>query len=117
MPRKCVIWSAIIGLLVASGCTVQIKNQRWYGDIGLDGAIYFETLSEAEGVVTKPEWDKLRFGMLCTDAQSFADTKAVIEKLCHESSRCTYEQVNQMRHFFLKAAKFRLDNRPRHKNP
>lgn len=73
-----------------SGCTVAIKNQRWYGDKGAEGAEWFETLTQAHGTLTKDEWDKLRFGMVCSLPESFADIKAVEEKLCHQGNNCVY---------------------------
>lgn len=93
--------------LTVLSCAVQIKNQRWYGDAGDDGAVWFETLTNATGDVDKADWDKLRFGMVCSVAQNYADLKAVLEKLCHETNNCVYvEALNKF--FFSRVDKWNL---------
>lgn len=79
-------------LPLLSGCAVQIKNERWYGDLGNQGAIYFETLTNVTGSVDKAIWDALRVGMACTSTDTLAEIKKEIEELC-SSTACDYEKV------------------------
>lgn len=88
------IWTALL-LLMLNGCAVQIKNERWYGDLGPRGAIYFETLSNATGSVSKAEWDAMRVGMACTTTDTLAEIKKEIEELC-SSTACDYEKVSRV---------------------
>lgn len=96
---SCTGMALLLLLLTASGCAnVAIRNSRWYADVGSQGALWAETQTVNEGEVPQPVWDDMRFGMLCTSADTFADWKSVIEKLCSVSGKCTYEirkQINQ----------------------
>lgn len=85
---------------VVSGCAVQIKNQRWYGDEGPKGAVWFETQTTATGHLTKEEWDAARVGMACSLGKNFIDTKAALEKLCHDTGECVYINDPQVQAFF-----------------
>lgn len=83
-----------MGLLVLS-CAVPIKNQRWFGDVGPGGAVWFETLTSAHGQIDKPTWDQMRIGMACTTTDTLAEIKSEIEKLC-SSAPCDYEKVQSV---------------------
>lgn len=83
-----------MALLILSGCAVTIENQRWYGDEGADGAVWFETLTTATGHIDKPTWDQMRVGMACTTTDTFATIKAEIEKLC-SVTKCRYSDVEE----------------------
>jgi hypothetical protein len=81
--------------LLLSGCSqVEIKNQRWYGDLGPKGAVYFETLTTATGTVDKASWDTMRVGMACITTDTLAEVKKEIEELC-SATPCDYEKVSQ----------------------
>lgn len=69
--------------------------------MGDDGAVCFHTLKTDTREIEKPAWDVERFGMICTTAQTFAEWKATIEKLCSASKRCDYEQLQIVNQFFL----------------
>ena len=71
-----------------TSCTVALHDQRWCGDMGQYGATCFHTLTTDKETMTKEQWDVVRFGMVCSEAQSFADNKAAIEKLCHDTKEC-----------------------------
>lgn len=83
-----------MALLLSSSCAVPIKNERWYGDVGPKGAIWFETLSELSGSVSKEDWDQMRIGMACTTTDVVGEIKAEIEKLCSKT-QCDYEKVEE----------------------
>jgi hypothetical protein len=52
--------------------------------------------------LTKAEWDSLRFGMVCTKADTFADWKSVIEKLCSKTGICDYQTKAVLSAFFFR---------------
>lgn len=70
--------------------------------MGSLGASCFHTLTTETRDVRPGAWDDERFGMVCTQAQTFADWKKVIEKLCSISGRCDYKTKQQIKAFFLK---------------
>jgi hypothetical protein len=79
--------------LLLTSCAVEIKNERWYGDEGQAGAVWFETLTPAKGKVDKADWDALRLGMACTTVETLAEIKREIEQLCSQTN-CNYVQVS-----------------------
>jgi N-acetyl-anhydromuramyl-L-alanine amidase AmpD len=46
--------------------------------------------------LTKPEWDKERVGMLCTDSSNYANLKAALLKLCGDTGVCTKDIVDKI---------------------
>lgn len=96
------------GLLILSGCaTVKISDSEWCGDLGESGAACFHTFkTELDHDLDKAAWDVARFGQLCTPADTFADWKADIEKLCSVSGRCTYDQKKMLEEVWAKIERF-----------
>jgi hypothetical protein len=87
--------------MAVSGCAhVEITDSEWCGDMGASGAECFHTLTTATEELTKEEWDARRFGMVCTVADTFADWKSVIEKLCNKTGICDYETQASLNAFF-----------------
>lgn len=82
----------ILTVLLLPSCATQIKNVRWYGDLGPRGAVYFETLTDESGQIDKPTWDQMRIGMACTSSDSVAAIKDELEKLCSKAP-CSYETL------------------------
>lgn len=76
-------------------CGVPIKNERWFGDVGPGGAVWFETLTDAQGQVDKQTWDSMRVGMACTTTDTLSEIKSEIEKLC-SATTCDYETVQSV---------------------
>lgn len=94
-------------MTVLSGCgSVPVRDQEWCGDLGGAGATCFHTLISNTRDMDKATWDALRFGQVCTAASNFADTKAVIEKLCRATKNCVYEKVQA---FFQRIEDFNLE--------
>jgi hypothetical protein len=92
--------------MAVSGCAhVEIKDSEWCGDMGESGAECFHTLTTEARELTKAEWDIERFGMVCTKADTFADWKAVIEKLCNKTGLCDYETQASLSAFFSRVKK------------
>lgn len=73
------------------------------GDLG---ATCFTTLSNKERDIEKAQWDKDRFGQVCTPSESFAKIKATILKFCElNKKRCEFEAVQQAENFDDKVQK------------
>lgn len=105
--RNCAtLLSLILIALLHSGCArVRIDDAEFCGDMGSEGAQCFNLLSDKEREIPKPQWDEERFGMICTEAQTFVEWKKAIIKLCRVSGRCYYDTTEM-------AVKFgdRVDN-------
>lgn len=70
------------------------------------GATCFTSLSGKERDITKEQWDKDRFGQVCTQSESFAKIKATILKFCEvNKKRCEYAAVEQVEDFNNKIKK------------
>ena len=80
-----------------SCASVKLKNSEWCGDLGNDGASCFNTHNDNIRDVLPEAWEKERFGMLCTKAETFADWKATILKLCKlAGNRCSYDEQKNL---------------------
>lgn len=91
----------LLSTLLASCGTVTIKNNEWCGDFGVGGASCFHQQgNQPVQRLSKEEWDKKRFGWLCTSPTSFADMKATILKLCKAYKKCQYDQTAQTVSFY-----------------
>ena len=95
-------------LLICSLCacgSVKIKDGEWCGDAGSMGAHCFHTLTDEKRDIPKDQWDEQlvgqdhRFGMVCTQAENFANWKASILKLCSKFKVCTYAFKKQLSDF------------------
>lgn len=77
-----------------------IYDSVWTGDMGPHGGTSFHTLTDVTENIPKAEWDARRVGQICTTADTFADWKGSIEKLCSLTKRCIY--IREMNKFFQK---------------
>lgn len=75
---------------------MEIKDSIWYADMGEFGAAEFHFLKPGQRNFSKEEWDKLRFGMACTDLSNVIEIKGALEKLCKDTNSCTFEQVRAL---------------------
>ena len=91
-----------ISLILTSCAQVKVSDSEWCGDMGPEGAYCFKTFSDSERELTQAEWDEERFGMICTSSESFRNFKAVIQKLCYSTKRCTYDTQKKIDIFFSK---------------
>lgn len=73
--------------------SVHIKDSAWYADEGELGAAEFHLLKPGQRDISKSEWDKMRFGMACSELSNLIELKGVIEKLCGQTNSCTFEQL------------------------
>lgn len=89
----------LLSSLSLSCAQVKIKDQAWWADIGDEGAIELHTLSPEQKDISKSDWDKMRFGMLCTTTDVFSENKKNILKLCEDNPRCTIETKTALKKF------------------
>lgn len=90
--------------LPLSGCVtpVPVKDHIFYGDQGSLGATYFHFLTDETGDLSRTDWDNLRFGYICEDAETFADWKTIIEQLCSDSGDCDWQTQQALDKIFAK---------------
>lgn len=94
---------SFIGMaLLLSACgTVTIKDSEWFGSLGSQGAAGFHTLTPASETLDLTQWatkwNDLSNPMICTQASTFADWKADIEKLCSKNTHCIYQAEQAFR--------------------
>lgn len=91
------LFAALLILILNLGCaTVNVKNVRFCGDKGEQGAVCDWTLGGPTEHLSKPVWDEARLGMACTDMDSVTSILGVIKKLCFDSRRCTYDERREI---------------------
>lgn len=85
-------------LILITSCTqVQIKDEQFCGDLGYQGAHCNNTLTDHPVDLNKSQWDILRYGWICEDADAFTDWKTIIQQLCDKHpSDCDYEALNSL---------------------
>lgn len=94
------------GLLMLLSCTgIAIKDNEFIADAGKAGAYAFHSLSDKQRDLTKEQWDKERFGMICETTDVFTNLKEAIEALCQTTNACTYEQQQMVSEFYSKVQK------------
>ncbi len=72
-----------------------IPDANWYRDKGSLGARMTNTITGQGRNVPKREWDMIRFGMLCTDEESYGKYKLFIERVCARTKKCSIEDMNE----------------------
>lgn len=86
-----------------SGCAVvPVSNSQFCADKGKVGATCDWTNGGPTVHLTKPEWDKKRFGMACTEVSTITKLLGVIKKLCFDSGRCSFEEYKELEKSVLK---------------
>jgi hypothetical protein len=103
------LFVALVYVALLSGCAhVPVKDFPYYGDLGQWGAEGNYTLHDEPISLNKADWDKLRFGMICTDSSNWQHWKGIIEKFCQDSNRCTYEEKKRLAQVFADLEYFNL---------
>ncbi len=98
-------------MLILSGLStscshITIPDAEYCGDKGALGAACFHTLSDQSRQLTQVEWDSERFGQLCSSAETFAEQKKIILKLCKVTKACSYQEKQLLEKFGAKIARF-----------
>lgn len=90
----------ILLICVSASCAkIKISDQEYCGDIGEFGATCFHTLTEETRDIEKGAWDRERFGMICSTAETFGEMKKVVLKLCSLSKRCSKKAKKKINKF------------------
>jgi hypothetical protein len=99
---------AILLVFLVSNCArVKIKNSEWCGDLGEYGASCFNTHNNNSREISREEWNKERYGMICTRAENYKEWKSAIEKLCKLAKfRCTFEEKQKINEISVKIENF-----------
>lgn len=101
--KRWLIWLIGTAPLLLSACAqVKIKDEELCADFGDDGASCVHTMNDQKRDIAKGDWDIERFGEICVQSQAIADWKAELEELCSISNRCTYDQKEAIRLFFVR---------------
>jgi len=84
--------SLILFAFALSSCSqIEIKDGKWCGSLGDDGAECVWMLSEKFESIPGPRWKKEQVGMVCTPARTFGDLKTSLLQFCKEnSSMCSF---------------------------
>lgn len=61
--------------------------------MGYEGATCSYNLSRRQRDLKKEEWDRERFGMLCTTSTGFSLLISALQKLCYKNKQCSYEEA------------------------
>lgn len=99
----------ILSAFVLSGATcsrVQIGDHEICGDKGELGASCFQMLSEGGRKLDFDQWAEERFGQLCMKADAYANIKAALLKLCDQTRRCTWQEIQDIENLGKKVGSF-----------
>lgn len=111
MPQM-ILTSALLVLfgLILSGATckppILIQDHELCGDKGTLGASCFHMLSNETRKLSFDEWASARYGEICMQADAFANFKSALLKLCAETDRCTWQEVQAIEAIAKKVTKF-----------
>jgi len=91
-----------VPLLLEACGQVQLKDQIFYGNKGMQGAVEFHTLTTASRNLTFEQWMNLlrSQALVCSSVQTFADDKATFEKVCSFCNCCSYDTTQAVEEFF-----------------
>ncbi len=104
----------ILSAFVLSGATcnrVVVSDNEICGDKGELGASCFYMLSDRSRKLSFDDWASERFGQLCMKADAFANLKASLLKLCEETGRCTWEEIQDINSLGNKVSLFQEETR------
>lgn len=94
MIKKQLSYLVISLSLIFSSCSpIEIKDYVFCGDLGRFGATCVHSLKTEIPAkrIMKTDWDAMRIGYVCTEANTIADIQASIDKLCNKNkSMCYY---------------------------
>lgn len=99
----------LLCLVLLSSCArVKINDGEFCGDMGREGATCFKTLSGETRDIPATDWDAERFGMICSKADTFANWKKAIMKLCRLTKRCRYSVKKKIDKFGKNVESFQV---------
>lgn len=91
MTRQLILFASMTAAFSAfgSGCPLKVPNVPIYADKGARGAVVAYTRGdEGRQQVKKADWDRVRVGMFCMNAEALGDYQTFIEMACQGSQSC-----------------------------
>lgn len=98
-------------VLVLSACTqVPVKDEIFYGNKGMLGAVEFHTLTPGQTNLTFEQWMQLlrTQPLVCSSVNAFGDLKGAFEKLCSVCGCCSYDTKKAAEAFFTKVETIKI---------
>lgn len=97
----------MMGAPLLSCNQVPIKDEIFYGNKGMRGAVEFHTLNTKTREISFEDWMKLlrTKPLVCSSVETFGDIKAAVEKLCSVCNCCSYETTAAIEQFFANVKK------------
>lgn len=90
------IGTAPLLLILLSCAHVKITDSEWTGSLGVQGGTSFHTLTDEEHDLNFQQiidkWCDLEHPQVMTSVDTLTNWKGIIEKLCSDSNKCTYDQ-------------------------
>lgn len=101
------LWALFCHLSLVACDSVPIKDEIFYGNKGMHGAVEFHTLTSGQREIKFEDWMQLLKSkpLVCSSVETFGDYKAAIEKLCSVCNCCSYEAKAQLAQFFTNIQK------------
>jgi hypothetical protein len=92
----------VLSLSVLGCGTVAIKNEKFYANKGVLGAVAFDTLDAKQTELTLEQWMGLlrTESLICSSVSTFGDIKAAVEQLCSVCNCCDYTDTAAAALFF-----------------
>lgn len=93
----------LTALLLLSGCgTVEIKDEIFYGNKGMMGAVEFHTFTTEQRNVSFEEWMKMLKSkpLICSSVSTFGDAKKFYETVCSVCNCCQVDTTAKAEEFF-----------------
>lgn len=93
--------TALLILALCSCGSVSVKEEDFYHDVGVNGAVETHLFSTDISYIGEAAWNAMREGMVCESPTAIADMKAEFEKLCSVTA-CNEETKTVVRAFFAR---------------
>lgn len=95
-----------------SGCgSIPVYDHELCGDKGELGASCFRLLSDGSRKLDFEAWQDERFGQICMTAEAFANLKTALLKLCDQTKRCDWQQVEAIKDFGKRVNNFKKEKK------
>jgi hypothetical protein len=99
------------GVLLSSCGNVTIKDEVWYGNKGMMGAVAFHTFTTDSHEVSFEDWMRILRNnpLVCTSVTSVGDMKKELEQLCSVCNCCSPDMTAALDQFVTNVAKSQKD--------
>lgn len=94
-------------LLLLSCTNVPVKDEIFYGNKGMVGAVEFHTFTSVTREITFEQWMQMlrTQPFICSSVSTFGDMKASFEKLCSVCNCCPADTTAKAEEFFNNVTK------------